>query len=81
MSLTRKKIHKESKNMPRISTEERERIVGMLQTGCGIRVFRLWKHPMLVSIIQVFIYVVVLIMSSFTINSLKDYIGCTAVAS
>jgi hypothetical protein len=53
----------------------------MLQTGCSIREIRLWKRSMLLSIIQDLGDVVVLMMSTFTINSLKNYIGCTAVLS
>jgi hypothetical protein len=46
-----------------------KKTIGMLQTGCSIREARLVKRSMLLSIIQVLGDVVVLIMSSITINS------------
>ena len=58
--------------MPRMSTEERKREIGMQQTGCNI-VDALYASIDNLSSRR-------LIMSSFTINSSKYSIGCTAVA-
>jgi hypothetical protein len=63
-----------------MSTDVRERAIGMPQTGCSFRDVRLRKSSMLLSIILDLGDVVVLIMSSFTMNALKYSIGFTAVA-
>jgi hypothetical protein len=65
-------------NIPRISAEEGGRAIGMLQTDYNIRNVIFWKCSMLLQIIQFrcFDYEY-----SFNIDSLKNSVGCTVVAS
>ena len=75
--LWHEKSRKVSENIPRMSAEEHGRAIGMLQTDCSIRKVKFWKCSMLLPIIQF----CCLIMSSFNIDSLKNSVICTEVAS
>jgi hypothetical protein len=70
-SLTQKN-HNVWEDIPRLSAGERGRADGLLQTRFRIRKVRIRNCSMLLSIIQVLWDVIVLIMNSFTIDSLKE---------